>query len=141
MNAFFKFLIYKLFQIHFSFIFKDINNKQILTTCLQYWLKIWYNIEKSIESRQNQKHLVEMLLKTIIEKTDISILQDFNNKFENFEIILLKSGQHSNKLEQYFQQNFIKYLNKLQDRNIKRLTYKELVSSKRLLLHKIRYTN
>ncbi|TMW40044.1 hypothetical protein DOY81_014876, partial [Sarcophaga bullata] len=38
------------------------------------------------------------------------------------------SGQHNDKLKQYFETNLVKYLNKLQERKIKRLAYKELLN-------------
>lgn len=116
------------FKIYFSFIFKNKKSNQITATCLQYWIKIWYNINKSIKPVQNQKHLIEQLLKIIIKNTEDAVLQDLSNKCENFEIILLKSGQENYKLKQYFETNLVNYLNKLQERKIKRLAYKELVS-------------
>ncbi|TMW43666.1 hypothetical protein DOY81_011252, partial [Sarcophaga bullata] len=38
------------------------------------------------------------------------------------------SGQHNDKLKQYFETNLVKYFNKLQERKIKRLAYKELLN-------------
>ncbi|KAM7344049.1 uncharacterized protein ACRADG_010889 isoform 2-T2 [Cochliomyia hominivorax] len=97
---------------------------------LEFWFEVWNKMNETNESYDQQKKLTEVLLKTIVGSiSDTKLLQYCNtSKYDNFEILLLLCGKENKEIVQYFQTNLNKNLRILEECQINRRSYRELLN-------------